>query len=116
MSVWSYDIKSHKARQLEVPLDADGYIPRIKATADASRVLVYTLNRHQDELNIFGVNPRSTVSTLLIKDKADKYIKEELQLAGKKRMGAKDFLNGNKDIEDFSVVTADGSDTKHDKQ
>ena len=40
----------------------------------------------------------------------------ELQLAGKKRMGAKDFLNGNKDIEDFSVVTADGSDTKHDKQ
>ena len=78
VSVWSYDIKSHKARQLEVPLDADGYIPRIKATADASRVLVYTLNRHQDELNIFGVNPRSTVSTLLIKDKADKYIKEEV--------------------------------------
>ena len=61
VSVWSYDIKSHKARQLEVPLDADGYIPRIKATADASRVLVYTLNRHQDELNIFGVNPRSKI-------------------------------------------------------
>ena len=78
VSVWSYDIKSHKAMKMEVPLDADGYIPRIKATADASRLLVLTLNRHQDELNIYAVNPRSTVATLVIKEKADKYVKEEV--------------------------------------
>ena len=78
VSVWSYDIKSHKAMKLQVPLDADGYIPRIKATADASRLLVLTLNRHQDELDVYAVNPRSTVATLLIKEKADKYVKEEV--------------------------------------
>ena len=78
VSVWSYDIKSHKAQQLQVPLDADGYIPRIKATADASRLLVYTFNRHQDQLNIYAVNPRSTVANLLISDKANKYVKEEV--------------------------------------
>ncbi len=29
-SVWSYDIKSHQTRQLQIPVDADGYIMRIK--------------------------------------------------------------------------------------
>ena len=72
VSVWSYDIKSHKAQQLQVPLDADGYIPRIKATDDASKIIVCTFNRHQDQLNLYAVNPRSTVSTLVVSEKADK--------------------------------------------
>ena len=76
VSVWSYDIKSHKAQQLQVPLDADGYIPRIKATDDASKIIVCTFNRHQDQLNLYAVNPRSTVSTLVVSEKADKYVKE----------------------------------------
>lgn len=76
VSVWSYDIKSHKAQQLQVPLDADGYIPRIKATDDASKIIVCTFNRHQDQLNLYAVNPRSTVSTLVISEKANKYVKE----------------------------------------
>lgn len=78
VSVWSYDIKSHKAMKLQVPLDADGYIPRIKAMSDASRLLVLTLNRHQDELNIYSVNPRTTVASLVVKEKSDKYVKEEV--------------------------------------
>ena len=78
VSVWSYDIKSHKAMKLQVPLDADGYIPRIKATSDASRLLVLTLNRHQDELNIYSVNPRTTLASLVVKEKSDKYVKEEV--------------------------------------
>ena len=78
VSVWSYDIKSHKAMKLQVPLDADGYIPRIKATSDASRLLVLTLNRHQDELNIYSVNPRTTVASLVVKEKSDKYVKEDV--------------------------------------
>ena len=67
MSAWSYDIKSHKISKLEVPLDADGYMPRIKATIDPARVVVYTMNRHQDELCLYGVNPRSTVAQLIVK-------------------------------------------------
>lgn len=78
VSVWSYDIKSHQTRKLNVPLADDGYIPRIKNTNDAQKILVYTLNRHQDALNIYAVNPRSTVSHLLIKESAPKYVKEEV--------------------------------------
>lgn len=77
VTAWSYDIKSHQTRKLGVPIDADGYMPRIKATDDPSKVIVYTMNRHQDILNIYTVNPRSTVSHLIIKESVAKYVKEE---------------------------------------
>ena len=77
VSVWSFDIKSRQTRKLDVPLDADGYIPRIKTTNNADMILVYTMNRHQDVLNVYTVNPRSTVAQLLVREKGDKYVKEE---------------------------------------
>ena len=76
-TVWSFDIASRQTRQLQVPVDADGYIPRIKMTNDATKVLVLTLNRHQDCLRVYMANPLSTVSQLLIEDKTPKYVKEE---------------------------------------
>ena len=77
VSVHSYDIQSHQTRTIAVPMDADGYIPRIKATSDPSKIAVFTMNRHQDVLRIYMANPLSTVCQLAIEDKADKYIKEE---------------------------------------
>ena len=77
VSVHSFDIKSHQTRRIDLPLDADGYIPRIKATSDASKIAIFTLNRHQDQLRIYMANPLSTVCQLAIEDKVDKYIKEE---------------------------------------
>lgn len=77
VTAWSYDIKSHRISKLQVPLDTDGYMPRIKATDDASKVVVYTMNRHQDELCLYSVNPRSTVAQLIVKEHVEKYVKEE---------------------------------------
>ncbi len=77
VSAWSFDIKSHRTQKLDIPLDADGYMPRILATEDADKIIVYTMNRHQDVLNLYAVNPRSTVSQLLIKENVPKYVKEE---------------------------------------
>ena len=75
--VLSYDIKSHQTRTIDLPLDADGYIPRIKMTNDPTRIMIFTLNRHQDDLKIYMANPLSTVAKLIIEDKIDKYVKEE---------------------------------------
>ena len=78
VSVLSYDIKSHQTRKMDLPFDADGYIPRIKMTSDPAKVLVFTLNRHQDMLRVFVVNPLSTVAQQIIEDKVDKYINENV--------------------------------------
>ena len=77
VSVWSFDIESRRMRQLQVPLDADGYIPRIVMTSDAERIAVYTLNRHQDCLRIYMVHPLSTVSKLAVEERVDKYVRDE---------------------------------------
>ena len=78
VKVLSYDIKSHQTRTMQLPLDSDGYIPRIKATSDPTKVAIFTLNRHQDELKVYMANPMSTICQQVIEDKVDKYINENV--------------------------------------
>ena len=52
-------------------------MPRIVSTVDPDKIVIYTMNRHQDVLNLYSVNPRSTISHLLIKESVPKYVKEE---------------------------------------
>ena len=77
VSAWSFDIKSRRTQQLNIPLAEDGYMPRIISTEDPDKIVIFTMNRHQDVLNLYSVNPRSTVSKLLIKESVPKYVKEE---------------------------------------
>ena len=78
VSVWSYDIASGTTQQLQLPLDADGYVPRVLMTSDASRVAVCTMNRHQDCLRIYMCNPVTAQCTLAIEDRSERYVKEEV--------------------------------------
>ena len=81
VGVYSFDIKSRKTRQIDVPLDADSYIPRIVMTSDPTKVAVFTLNRHQDDMRIYMANPLTTLSKLVVQDKVDKYVKQESMCA-----------------------------------
>lgn len=74
VAVFSYDIKSRQTRKLQVPLDADGYIPRIAMTKDPSKIAVMTLNRHQDDLSVYMADPLTTVCKKVVGDKVDKYV------------------------------------------
>ena len=81
VGVYSFDIKSRKTRQIDVPLDADGYIPRIVMTSDPTKVAVFTMNRHQDDMRIYMANPLTTLSKLVVQDRIDKYVKQESMCA-----------------------------------
>ena len=78
VSVHTFDIKTRVIRQIDVPLDEDGYIPRIRFTRDPEKLAVITLNRHQNRLDLYFANPRSTVCKLVLRDESDKYIKENV--------------------------------------
>ncbi len=78
VKVLSYDIKSHQTRTMQLPLDADGYVARIKPTKDPGKVAVFTMNRHQDNLRIYMANPLSTLCKLVVEDKVEKYINENV--------------------------------------
>lgn len=77
VSVWSYQLDNDKILQYQLPLAADGYIPRIKTSTKDNQVIVYTMNRHQDELNLYSANPLTGDCKLLIKENVPKYVKEE---------------------------------------
>lgn len=76
VTVHSFDIKNRVTRTLQVPVEADGYIPRIHFTDDPEKLAVVTLNRHQNQMDIYMVNPRSTVAKLVVRETNDKYIRE----------------------------------------
>lgn len=74
VSVLSFDIKTHVARTLQVPVDSDGYIPRLFPTAQG--VVVATLNRHQNRMDLYTADPRSTVARLILREETDRYLRE----------------------------------------
>lgn len=76
VSVHTFDIKTKVTRQMDVPLEDDAYIPRIRFTRDPDKLAIFTLNRHQNCLELYLANPRSTVCRLALRDEDDKYIKE----------------------------------------
>lgn len=76
VSVHSYDLKNRNTRQLDIPLAADDYIPRIATTSDADKVCVVTLNRHQDRMDIYMANPRSTVARQVLREEIPHYVNE----------------------------------------
>ena len=69
VEVRTFDIKSKVTRTVKLPLDADGYIPRIRFTKDANKLAIMTLNRHQNRLitlmrmysTIFNFIPKTSV-------------------------------------------------------
>ena len=77
VSVHTFDIKSKVTRKLDLPLDEDGYIPRIQFTKDENTLAIVTLNRHQNRFDLYFANPRSTLCKLVVRDEAEQYIKEE---------------------------------------
>ena len=78
VSVHTFDIRSRVTRTMQLPLDRDGYIPRIRFTRDPDKLAILTLNRHQDRLDIYFADPRSTLCTLVVRDEVDKYVKEDV--------------------------------------
>lgn len=78
VSVHTFDIKSKVTRKINVPLDADGYIPRIRFTQDPNKLAIMTLNRHQNRFDLYFADPRSTVAKLILRDESDTYIQESV--------------------------------------
>lgn len=78
VSVHTFDIKSKVTRQVKLPIDADGYIPRIRFTQDPNKLAIMTLNRHQNRFDMYFSDPRSTVCKLALRDESPYYINENV--------------------------------------
>ena len=77
VTVHSYNIETKALKELEIPEKGDFYIPRIVFTTNPSQLAVMTLNRQQNQFNMYYVNPKSGVSRLVLSEQSKYYIDSE---------------------------------------
>ena len=78
VQVMTYTVETRALKAHNVPLEADGYIPRIFAMPEADQLAVVTLNRHQNHLSLYKLNARSGVSRLLLEDEDPTWIDQSV--------------------------------------
>lgn len=77
VSVHSYDVETRKINKVALPDDRIEYIPRIAYGHDATRLIVTTLNREQNRMEIYAANPKSTVVKSIYVEESDSWIAPE---------------------------------------
>lgn len=69
VTLHSYDIDNRKTKNIELPDKKIEYIPRIQFAYSADRLIVAALNRAQTRLELYSVNPKSTiVKSILVEE------------------------------------------------
>jgi dipeptidyl-peptidase 4 len=74
VTVWAFNLQTRSARQMEVPIAEEDYIPRIRFTRNNYQIAVMTLNRSQNIFKMYFVNPRSAQSSLILTDQSETYV------------------------------------------
>lgn len=77
VSVHSYDVETRKIKKVALPDNRIEYIPRIAYGHDATRLIVTTLNREQNRMEIYAANPKSTVVKSIYVEESDSWIAPE---------------------------------------
>lgn len=70
VSVLSYDVDTRKTKQISFSDPNIEYIPRIEYAESPDRLVVTTLNRAQTRMELYAVNPKSTVAKSIYVDEA----------------------------------------------
>lgn len=76
VTVNTFDIFTKVTKTMDVPVDEDSYIPRIKFTNDSEKLAILTLNRHQNRFDLYYANPKTGICNLIMRDESKYYIKE----------------------------------------
>jgi dipeptidyl-peptidase 4 len=74
VTVWAFNVQTRSARQMEVPISEEDYIPRIRFTRNSSQLAVMTLNRAQNTFKMYFANPKSAQSTLILTEQSETYV------------------------------------------
>ncbi|MCM1309490.1 MAG: S9 family peptidase [Bacteroides sp.] len=77
VTLHSYDVETRKTKDITLPSTDIEYIPRIHYGPTADKLIVLTLNRDQNRLDFYSVNPRSTVATQIHQEKSNAWVTPE---------------------------------------
>lgn len=68
VKVSTYNIDSRVTKVMDLPIGERDYVPSMEYGGTASRLMVMILNRDQNDLKLYNVNPASTVARLVLQE------------------------------------------------
>lgn len=74
VTLHSYDIDNRKTKDLSIPGGNFEYIPRIAYGGTPERLMTVTLNRAQNRMELFCINPRSGVGRSMLVEQSDAWL------------------------------------------
>jgi dipeptidyl-peptidase 4 len=74
VTVWAFNIQTRSARQMDLPMAEEDYVPRIRFTRYSNQLAVMTLNRAQNTFKMYFSNPKSAQSTLILTEQNETYV------------------------------------------
>lgn len=72
VSLHSYDLNNRVTKKMDLPLKETDYIPSVEFASD--RVMAMVLNRDQNELTLYDVNPASTVAKAILTERSEAWL------------------------------------------
>lgn len=74
VGVYTYEVYTRKTRRMNIPVPEEGYVPRVRFTADSTKLAVMTFDRHQADFRMYFVHPYTGESKLIIEDVNEQYV------------------------------------------
>lgn len=74
VSVHTFNVENKVTKKMNVQVDGEDYIPRVRFTQDPSKLAVMTFNRHQNLFRMHFANPASGVSKVVLQDENAAYV------------------------------------------
>ncbi|MDE6716726.1 MAG: S9 family peptidase [Muribaculaceae bacterium] len=76
VTVHSYNIDTRILKTMDLPIGKD-YVPSIEFDGEGKDLMVMLLNRDQNDLRLYRVNPASTVGHLILSERSDAWLNPE---------------------------------------
>ena len=74
VSAHTYCLKNKEINKIDIGNENDIYIPRVKWTKDKNKLIVFKMNRHQNDLTLFLTDAKKNKTKILLNEKNKYYI------------------------------------------
>ncbi|MFT6333540.1 MAG: dipeptidyl-peptidase-4 [Halioglobus sp.] len=74
VSAHTYGLKNKEINKVDIGDENDIYIPRVKWTKDKNKLIVFKMNRHQNDLTLFLTDAKRNKTKILLNEKNKYYI------------------------------------------
>ena len=74
VGLYLYDIQSKKLTEIKLGDDKPYYIPRIKFSPNKNKLIVQTINRHQNHLKLWSYDIEALSAKVILEEKEDTYV------------------------------------------